>query len=145
MSSSPLRHILGLSAYYHDSAAALLQDGELIAAAQQERFTRKKHDARFPAHAIECVSAPRAWDYWMSIASCSMTSRWSRSSVCVDTCCSSRPYATSCISRSPTSRRLFFGIEKLKRSERPAITHVDYVLRDQTSQRSSTHSSELEG
>ena len=45
-------HILGLSAYYHDSAAALLSDGTIVAAAQEERFTRKKHDARFPAHAI---------------------------------------------------------------------------------------------
>lgn len=45
--------ILGLSAYYHDSAAALLIDGEPVAAAQEERFTRKKHDARFPRHAIE--------------------------------------------------------------------------------------------
>ncbi len=44
--------ILGISAYYHDSAAALLKDGELVAAAQQERFSRKKHDARFPADAI---------------------------------------------------------------------------------------------
>ncbi len=47
-------HILGLSAYYHDSAAALLRDGCIIAAAQEERFTRKKHDAGFPAHAIAC-------------------------------------------------------------------------------------------
>ena len=45
--------ILGLSAYYHDSAAALLIDGEPVAAAQEERFTRKKHDAAFPRHAIE--------------------------------------------------------------------------------------------
>ena len=45
--------ILGVSAYYHDSAAALLVDGEPVAAAQEERFTRKKHDARFPRHAIE--------------------------------------------------------------------------------------------
>jgi carbamoyltransferase len=45
--------ILGLSAYYHDSAAALLIDGEPIAAAQEERFTRKKHDAAFPRQAIE--------------------------------------------------------------------------------------------
>lgn len=44
--------ILGLSGYYHDSAAALLKDGDIIAAAQEERFTRKKHDARFPAEAI---------------------------------------------------------------------------------------------
>ena len=44
--------ILGISAYYHDSAAALLKDGELVAAAQEERFSRKKHDARFPGGAI---------------------------------------------------------------------------------------------
>jgi carbamoyltransferase len=45
-------YILGISAFYHDSAACLLKDGEIIAAAQEERFTRKKHDARFPHHAI---------------------------------------------------------------------------------------------
>jgi carbamoyltransferase len=45
--------ILGISAFYHDSAAALLRDGEIIAAAQEERFTRKKHDSRFPSHAVE--------------------------------------------------------------------------------------------
>ena len=44
--------ILGVSAYYHDSAAALLVDGMIVAAAQEERFSRKKHDARFPANAI---------------------------------------------------------------------------------------------
>lgn len=44
--------ILGISAYYHDSAAALLKDGELVAAVQQERFSRKKHDERFPTEAI---------------------------------------------------------------------------------------------
>ncbi|MDR3141549.1 MAG: carbamoyltransferase [Tannerellaceae bacterium] len=44
--------ILGISAYYHDSAAAILVDGEIMAAAQEERFTRKKHDSCFPAHAI---------------------------------------------------------------------------------------------
>lgn len=45
-------YILGISAYYHDSAACLLRDGQIVAAAQEERFTRKKHDARFPCHAI---------------------------------------------------------------------------------------------
>ena len=45
-------NILGLSAYYHDSAACLLRDGHIVAAAQEERFTRKKFDARFPTHAI---------------------------------------------------------------------------------------------
>ena len=44
--------ILGLSAYYHDSAAALVVDGQIVAAAQEERFTRKKHDADFPARAV---------------------------------------------------------------------------------------------
>jgi carbamoyltransferase len=44
--------ILGISAFYHDSAAALLVDGRIVAAAQEERFTRKKQDARFPVHAI---------------------------------------------------------------------------------------------
>ena len=44
--------ILGLSAFYHDSAAALVRDGDIVAAAQEERFTRKKHDEAFPAHAI---------------------------------------------------------------------------------------------
>ena len=45
--------ILGLSAFYHDSAAALIEDGRIIAAAQEERFTRKKHDSEFPSRAIE--------------------------------------------------------------------------------------------
>ena len=45
--------ILGLSAYYHDSAATILDSGSIVAAAQEERFSRKKHDARFPANAIE--------------------------------------------------------------------------------------------
>jgi carbamoyltransferase len=50
-------YILGISAFYHDSAAALLSDGEILAAAQEERFTRQKHDARFPKHAVAfCLS-----------------------------------------------------------------------------------------
>jgi carbamoyltransferase len=60
--------ILGLSAFYHDSAAALVIDGEIIAAAQEERFTRKKHDASFPQNAINyCLQeggvAPEEIDY----------------------------------------------------------------------------------
>jgi len=47
--------ILGISAYYHDSAAALLVDGQLVAAAQEERFTRRRHDASFPIHACRFV------------------------------------------------------------------------------------------
>ena len=45
-------NILGISAFYHDSAACLVRDGIIVAAAQEERFTRKKHDAGFPRHAI---------------------------------------------------------------------------------------------
>ena len=53
--------ILGISAYYHDSAAALVRDGEIIAAAQEERFTRKKHDSSFPVRAVEyCLAEDHA-------------------------------------------------------------------------------------
>ena len=45
-------NILGISAFYHDSAACLVQDGRIVAAAQEERFTRKKHDSSFPKSAI---------------------------------------------------------------------------------------------
>jgi carbamoyltransferase len=45
-------NILGISAFYHDSAACLVRDGQIIAAAQEERFSRRKHDARFPIHAV---------------------------------------------------------------------------------------------
>jgi carbamoyltransferase len=52
--------ILGISAFYHDSAAALIEDGRIIAAAQEERFSRKKHDSRFPVHAIRyCLAEAR--------------------------------------------------------------------------------------
>lgn len=51
-------YILGISAFYHDSAACLLKDGEILAAAQEERFTRKKHDQNFPKNAIQyCLSS----------------------------------------------------------------------------------------
>ncbi len=51
-------NILGISAFYHDSAAALVRDGVIIAAAQEERFTRKKHDSRFPSNAVDyCLQA----------------------------------------------------------------------------------------
>ena len=52
MSNTP-NYILGISAFYHDSAACLLKDGEILAAAQEERFTRKKHDPEFPTNAVE--------------------------------------------------------------------------------------------
>ena len=52
------KYILGLSCYYHDSAAALLKDGEIVAAVQEERFTRKKHDSHFPKNAIQyCLNS----------------------------------------------------------------------------------------
>src|SRR5947199_5076949 len=51
-------YVLGISAFYHDSAACLLRDGEIIAAAQEERFTRKKGDESFPKHAVAyCLDA----------------------------------------------------------------------------------------
>lgn len=61
-------HILGISAYYHDAAACLVTDGSIVAAAQEERFTRRKHDASFPSNAItwclaEARIAPRDLDY----------------------------------------------------------------------------------
>jgi carbamoyltransferase len=46
-------YILGISAYYHDSAACLVRNGEILSAAQEERFTRKKHDFNFPSNAEE--------------------------------------------------------------------------------------------
>ncbi len=53
-------YILGISAFYHDSAACLVKDGDIIAAAQEERFTRKKHDFRFPINAIKfCMDFAR--------------------------------------------------------------------------------------
>lgn len=53
-------YILGISAYYHDSAAALIKDGHIVAAAQEERFTRKKHDPHFPENAIHyCLQAAK--------------------------------------------------------------------------------------
>lgn len=55
MSKRVLSTVLGISAYYHDSATALVIDGEIVAAAQEERFTRKKHDPSFPKYAIESV------------------------------------------------------------------------------------------
>src|SRR3954468_6659480 len=60
--------ILGISAFYHDSAAALIEDGDIVAAAQEERFTRKKHDPGFPRHAIDFVlreggTGPQGVDY----------------------------------------------------------------------------------
>jgi carbamoyltransferase len=55
--------ILGISAYYHDSAAAVLVDGKIVAAAQEERFTRKKHDSSFPINACRYVLQEAGIDY----------------------------------------------------------------------------------
>jgi carbamoyltransferase len=55
--------ILGISVYYHDSAAALLIDGKIAAAAQEERFTRTKHDSRFPLHACQYALEEAGLDY----------------------------------------------------------------------------------
>ena len=50
-----MNFILGISAFYHDSAACILNDGKIIAAAQEERFTRKKHDSSYPYNSVEFV------------------------------------------------------------------------------------------
>ena len=50
-----MKSILGISAFYHDSAAAILVDGKIVAAAQEERFTRKKHDSSYPFNAVNFV------------------------------------------------------------------------------------------
>ena len=47
-----MSYILGISAYYHDSAATLIKDSEILVAVQEERFSRKKHDSRFPINAL---------------------------------------------------------------------------------------------
>ena len=52
-------NILGISAFYHDSAACLVRDGRIIAAAQEERFSRRKHDARFPVSRGEFLPGGR--------------------------------------------------------------------------------------
>ena len=75
--------ILGISAFYHDSAAALVVDGEIVAAAQEERFTRKKHDPGFPAHAVALLPrAGRARAGAISTTSSSTRSRCGSSSGC---------------------------------------------------------------
>ena len=69
--------LLGISAFYHDSAAALVEDGSIVAAAQEERFTRKKHDAGFPEEAVRyCLEAGDA----TSTGSTTWSSSRSRSS-----------------------------------------------------------------
>ena len=60
--------VVGISAFYHDSAAVLVEDGRIVASAQEERFSRTKHDARFPEHALRYASAKAASVYKMWIA-----------------------------------------------------------------------------
>ncbi len=68
--------ILGISAFYHDSAACLVVDGEIVAAAQEERFTRKKHDHGFPFHAVRyCLRGGGVGRPPSSTSSASTTSR----------------------------------------------------------------------
>ena len=68
--------VLGISAFYHDSAAALVADGRIVAAAQEERFTRKKHDSSFPKNAIAYCPEETGADLMNSITSCSTTSHF---------------------------------------------------------------------
>ena len=67
--------VLGISAYYHDSAAALIEDGKLVGAAQEERFTRKKHDSAFPRRQWSTASTRPASSWPTSTTSPSTTSR----------------------------------------------------------------------
>ena len=127
--------ILGLSAYYHDSAAALVRDGEIVAAAQEERFTRKKHDAGFPAKAIEyCLREARDRAWASSTTSSSTTSRWSSSNACSKPTSRTRRAAfarfwrrcrsgsrRSCISRHAEKRT---GSARRAARERPAAVAV---------------------
>jgi carbamoyltransferase len=72
MPSSDLR-VLGISAFYHDSAAAVVAGGRIVAAAQEERFTRRKHDLRFPENAVAyCLAEAGVTSIWSS----SMKSRF---------------------------------------------------------------------
>ena len=69
-------NVLGVSAFYHDSAAALVRDGEIIAAAQEERFSRIRHDAGFPVNSCRAIACmPAAFPSRTSIISFSTTSR----------------------------------------------------------------------
>ena len=67
--------IVGISAFYHDSAAALVLDGQIVAAAQEERFTRIKHDSAFPTLAIEYCLRQGGCPQTMLIMSLSTTNR----------------------------------------------------------------------
>ena len=59
-SEADSKYVLGISCYYHDSAAALIKNGEVVAAAQEERFTRKKHDSGFPVNGIKyCLASEK--------------------------------------------------------------------------------------
>ena len=61
-------YILGISAFYHDSAACIIKDGKILAAAQEERFTRKKHDQNFPINAINyCLKESEIESYKLNL------------------------------------------------------------------------------
>ncbi len=75
-------NILGISCFYHDSAACLVRGDRVVAAAQEERFTRKKHDESFPANAVAYCLREGGTPPRTSIWSASTRSRWSNSSVC---------------------------------------------------------------
>ncbi len=76
-------YILGISCFYHDAAAALLKDGVLIAAAEEERFSRNKHDSGYPTHAVAyCLDGGRHHRLKISTTSSSTRSRCPSSSAC---------------------------------------------------------------
>ncbi len=71
-----MARVLGISALYHDSAAALLEDGKIVAAAQEERFTRRKHDPRFPEKAVQYVLDEAGMHCQTSTMSCFTINRF---------------------------------------------------------------------
>ena len=60
-------YILGISCFYHDSAAVLLRNGDIVAAVQEERFSRKKHDSKFPVNAIKYCLSSQNIDLYFSL------------------------------------------------------------------------------
>jgi carbamoyltransferase len=91
-----MRHLLGISAYYHDAAAALLRDGNIVAAAQEERFSRRKNDERFPITPFSFACGRETSPVRISMRLFSMTSP-----------SSSSPLLETCLSVAPRGGRLF--------------------------------------
>ena len=109
-----MTRILGISAYYHDSAACLVEDGVIVAAAQEERFTRKKHDASFPSQAVDYCLREAGITPANSISSGFTRNRSSSSIACSRRMSRARPAGsgrTSWPCRSGLTDKLWMGDE----------------------------------